>query len=445
MKISIHAAAGQIRAKELTPEELLESVLARIDQLDSQVKAWVLVDREGARRQAREASAELAAGRDRGPLHGIPLGIKDIFDVRDLPTAAGYKPWQNSIARQDATVVERLRHAGAVFVGKTVTTQFASFDPPPTRNPWRHERTPGGSSSGSAAAVACGMCLGALASQTGGSITRPAAYCGVAGIKPSYNRVSCAGVVPLAHSMDHPGVMAGCVRDLAILLQAIAGPDPLDPPTLAWPWPDTYRAGQGAIQKPARLIRLGGFFKEKAEPEINEMIESVVKRLNLAGVPVDDGSLPAAFAEVSARHRTLMGVETFAYHESRLVQNADDYGPCIRSLMEEGRRCPAPELANALEHRQSLIPEMELMAGADILLTPATRDPAPDAATTGDPMFNSPWSYLGFPTVCIPVAWSRDGLPLSIQLAARRGAEAQLLEVAAWCEQVVEFEQRTVS
>ena len=444
MKISIHAAAHQIRAKKLSPEGLLESVLARIDQLDSKVRAWVLVDREGARRQAKQASAELAAGRDRGPLHGIPLGIKDIFDVRDLPTAAGYKPWQSSIARQDATVVERLRQAGAVFVGKTVTTQFASFDPPCTRNPWRHDRTPGGSSSGSAAAVACGMCLGALASQTGGSITRPASYCGVAGLKPTYNRVSCAGVVPLAHSMDHPGVMAGSVRDLALLLQAIAGPDPFDPPTLAWPWPETYRAGYGASQKPVRLIRLGSFFKEKAEPEISEMMETAVKRMTGAGVPVEDRPLPAAFAEISARHRTLMAVETAAYHESRVCQNADDYGPCIRSLMEEGRMCPAPELAKVLEHRRSLIDEMELMAGNDILLTPATRDPAPDAATTGDPLFNSPWSYLGFPTVCIPVAWSRDGLPLSIQLAARRGVEGQLLEAAAWCEQAVEFEERTV-
>src|SRR5882724_1996638 len=190
MLTSIHAAAAQIRSKKLTPPDLLERVLERIDQLDSRVRAWVLVDREGARRQAKQAADELAAGRDRGPLHGIPLGIKDIFDVRDLPTAAGYKPWQNSIARQDATVVERLRLAGAVLVGKTVTTQFASFDPPPTRNPWLLDRTPGGSSSGSAAGLACGMCLGALASQTGGSITRPAAYCGVAGIKPTWSRVS---------------------------------------------------------------------------------------------------------------------------------------------------------------------------------------------------------------------------------------------------------------
>jgi Asp-tRNA(Asn)/Glu-tRNA(Gln) amidotransferase A subunit family amidase len=444
MSLSIHAAAALIRSKKLSPPDLLESVLARIDQLDSRVRAWVLVDREGARRQARQAADELAAGRDRGPLHGIPLGIKDIFDVRDLPTGAGYKPWQNSIARQDATVVGRLRQAGAVFVGKTVTTQFASFDPPPTRNPWLPDRTPGGSSSGSAAALACGMCLGALASQTGGSITRPAAYCGVAGCKPTYNRVSCAGVVALAPSMDHPGVMAGCARDLAIMLQAIAGPDPLDPPTVDWPWPETYQAATGALAKPDRLIRLGGFFQEKAEPETNEMMSTVIKKLTEAGVPVDERPLPAAFAEISARHRTLMAVETALYHEARLQQDASEFGPCIRSLMEEGRTYTAADMTRVHQHRPALITEMEFMAGGDILLTPAARGPAPTAETTGDPMFNSPWSYLCFPTVCIPVAWSREGLPLSIQLAARRGAEAQLLEAAAWCEQAIAFEKREV-
>src|SRR5581483_4721760 len=160
--------------------------------------------RDGARESAEKAHKEIRGGNWRGPLHGIPFGIKDIFDVFDWPTAAGSKLWSNSIARKDAPVVEHLRHAGAVFVGKTVTTAYASFDPPVTRNPWDHSRTPGGSSSGSAAALACGMCLGALGSQTGGSITRPASYCGVTGCKPSYGRVSCEGVVPLAHSMDHP-------------------------------------------------------------------------------------------------------------------------------------------------------------------------------------------------------------------------------------------------
>ncbi len=241
------------------------------------------------------------------------------------------------------------------------------------------------------------MCLGALASQTGGSITRPAAYCGVAGIKPTYNRVSCAGVVQLAHSMDHPGVMAGCVRDLAILLQAIAGPDPLDPPTLAWPWPETYRAGEGMVLKPARLIRLGGIFQEKAEAEINEVMETVIQRLAAAGVPAENRPLPAAFAEISARHRTLMAVETAAYHETRVRQDPNAFGPCISSLMEEGRRCSAPELSQVLQHRQGLIADMELMTGADILLTPATARPCPDRGNHRRPALQFPLELPGLP------------------------------------------------
>src|SRR6266478_5368146 len=225
----IHQAADEIRQGRLSPTELLDPCLAQIDRHEPRVRAWVFVDRESARAQCEQLTQELSRGQNRGPLHGIPLGIKDIYDVFDWPTAAGSRLWAQSIARRDATVVERLRQAGAVFIGKTVTTQYASFDPPPTRNPWHPGRTPGGSSSGSAAALACGMCLGALGSQTGGSITRPASYCGVAGCKPSYGRVSASGIVPLAPSMDHPGPIARSVRDLAILLQAIAGSDPLDP------------------------------------------------------------------------------------------------------------------------------------------------------------------------------------------------------------------------
>src|SRR6266851_5133320 len=221
--LTIHAAAEEIRQGKLSPVELLEACLQRIDRFEEKVRAWVLVDRDGARAVAKERELELHRGQWRGPLHGIPLGIKDIIDVFDWPTAAGSRLWQNSIARQDATVVRKLREAGAVLIGKTVTTQYASFDPPPTRNPWNLARTPGGSSSGSAAAIACGMCLGALGSQTGGSITRPASYCGVAGLKPTYGRVSTRGVVPLAPSMDHVGPMARCVHDLAILFQVIVG------------------------------------------------------------------------------------------------------------------------------------------------------------------------------------------------------------------------------
>src|SRR5437868_4704303 len=235
---TIHEAAAALRAGKATPLELVDMCLANVDRCEGRVHAWVFLERDYARDEARRLGKELSQGKDRGPLHGIPIAVKDIFDVFDWPTAAGSKLWENSIARQDCEVVRRLRSAGAIFLGKTVTTQYASFDPPVTRNPWNLERTPGGSSSGSAAALATGMCLGALGSQTGGSITRPASYCGVAGCKPTYGRVSAHGILPLAVSMDHPGPMARSVHDLAILLQTVAGADPYDPLCSGRPVPD---------------------------------------------------------------------------------------------------------------------------------------------------------------------------------------------------------------
>jgi Asp-tRNA(Asn)/Glu-tRNA(Gln) amidotransferase A subunit family amidase len=188
---TITEAAPLIRRGDITPTDLLDQCLARIDQYEAKVRAWVHIDREGAFEQADRLTAELKAGQNRGPLHGIPVGVKDIIDVFDMPTGCGSKLWANSYARRDATCVARLRQAGAIILGKTVTTAYASFDPPITRNPWNLECTPGGSSSGSAAAVACGMCFGALATQTGGSITRPASYCGVYSLKPTLRPGEC--------------------------------------------------------------------------------------------------------------------------------------------------------------------------------------------------------------------------------------------------------------
>ena len=312
----LHAAADEIRAGRLTPVDLLETCLKRIDALEDRIRAWVFVDRDGARAEAERRTAELKRGGWRGPLHGIPIGIKDIFDVFDWPTAAGSRLWKNSIARRDATAVRRLREAGAVFVGKTVTTQYASFDPPPTRNPWDATRTPGGSSSGSAAAVACGMCLAALGSQTGGSITRPASYCGVAGLKPTYDLVSTDGVVPLAASMDHVGPMARCVRDLALVLRAVTGPALLDPGVL-----DAFPPIDDKELRPAnwwpRLGRLRGMFEDRAVPAMKQALDEACDRLNSQGATIRDMTLPSAFAEVTERHRIVMAVEAAAFHEPR--------------------------------------------------------------------------------------------------------------------------------
>jgi aspartyl-tRNA(Asn)/glutamyl-tRNA(Gln) amidotransferase subunit A len=428
---TIHAAAADIRAGRLSPVDLLETCLGRIDRLEERVRAWVFVDRDGAREEARRLTEELKRGQYRGPLHGIPIGIKDIFDVFDWPTAAGSKLWANSIARQDATVVRKLRDAGAVFVGKTVTTQYASFDPSPTRNPWNPERTPGGSSSGSAAAVACGMCLGATASQTGGSITRPASYCGVAGCKPTYSRVSCEGVVPLAHSMDHPGPMAGCVRDLAILLQTMFDDE------ATFEAPDLLAGLDGEIAPP-KVCRLRGLFEERAEPSVRQMMDEVTKALRDRGCEVEDTALPASFSEVVENHRIVMAVEGAQFHERRLRKHPEDYGPNITRLLEEGLACPATRYAHAKELQKRLAPElMNLLIPYKVFLCPATTGPAPGKQTTGDPAFNSPWSYTGLPVVSLPVRLSDDGLPLAIQLVGNELYETRLFQAALWCENVL--------
>jgi len=349
MMWTIHQAAAEIQQGRLSPSELLDGCLAQIDRYEPRVQAWVFVDREGARAGCDQRTQELRRGQYRGPLHGIPLGIKDIFDVFDWPTAAGSKLWAQSVARRDATVVGRLRQAGAVFLGKTTTTQYASFDPSPTRNPWNLGRTPGGSSSGSAASLACRMCLGALGSQTGGSITRPASYCGVAGTKPTFGRVSCDGVVPLAASMDHPGPMATCVRDLAILLQAIAGPDPRDPESVNQVVPD-FSAGLNVQRATPRLGRVHSLFEEKAVPAVIRMMGQVTDRLRHNGAIVTEIGLPADFALVLPNHRTVMAVEAASFHGERLRRHPADYQPEIRKLLEEGLACSAAEYARCKEH-----------------------------------------------------------------------------------------------
>jgi aspartyl-tRNA(Asn)/glutamyl-tRNA(Gln) amidotransferase subunit A len=424
---TILAAATTLRNRTQTPIDLLEGCLERIDRLESRARAWVFVDRESSRADAERMTAELRAGHSRGPLHGIPLGVKDIIDVADWPTAAGSKRWAQSIARHDAPVVERLRQAGAVLIGKTVTTQFASFDPPPTRNPWNWDQTPGGSSSGSAVAVACGMCFGALGTQTGGSITRPASFCGVPSCKPTYGRSATTGVVPLAPSMDHIGPMARHVSDLAVLLQVIA-----EAGTHAVP---DYVASL-ALPRPPRIGRIHGLFDELATPTVRAATDEACAMLRRQGATVLDIGLPAAFAEVLVRHRVIMGVEAAAFHGTRYRRHPEDYQPRIRSLVEEGFTYSGSEYALTREHQRQLSAAMlGCFESVDALVAPATTTPAPSAETTGNPAFNSPWSYTGSPTVSVPAAVSPEGLPLSLQFIGKHWDEATLLAVAAWCEE----------
>jgi Asp-tRNA(Asn)/Glu-tRNA(Gln) amidotransferase A subunit family amidase len=437
---TITESSELIRRGELTPSALLEQCLARIDRYESKVRAWVYLDRKGAREQAQRLTNELKQGNCRGPLHGIPIGIKDIIDVFDMPTGCGSKLWANSYARRDATCVERLRQAGAIIMGKTVTTTFASFDPSITRNPWNLERTPGGSSSGSAAAVACGMCLGALASQTGGSITRPASYCGVCSLKPSYGRVSVDGVLPLAPSLDHVGAMANCVRDLAILLQPIALTDEKAP----LPYHYLNELDQENYQRDRWVASLPDFLPGKADSEMIASFTSFKEKTKISDWTWNDLPLPPSFGDVPEFHHTLMAVEAAAYHAERFRHHPDDYPPKITELIEHGLATPAPHFSRVIAHLNAFRDEIEraFVDGRNTFITPATTGPAPTRETTGSPAFNSPWSYAGLPVVSIPFAWSREQLPLSIQIVGRRWCEDDLFCVASMLEETIAFSRR---
>lgn len=438
-RLTIHEAESAIQAGALKARDLVEQCLQRIDRFESQVQAWVAVDRDAARLAADELDGEAAAGRIRGPLHGIPLGIKDIVDVAGLPTLAGSRIRPRQTALADATVVQRLRDAGAIILGKTVTTEFASFDPSPARNPWNLDRTPGGSSSGSAAAVALGMCLGAIGSQTGGSITRPASYCGVAGCKPTFGRVSTAGIVPLSTHMDHPGPIAACVPDLAMLLEAIAGPDPADPLSSTEPVGEYSAAITGLADEP-RLALLEGFFWDEASPAVQQSMRQLAHTLRNRNIRVDPIELPVDMANVVARHRQIMAVEAAEYHRPWFPERRAEYGPNIAALLDEGRQVSSLDYAAALRRQMEFRQQVLSMFGkADALILPATVDTAGALETTGNPKFNSPWSYCGLPTVSFPCYLAPDGLPLSLQFVGRPFGEAGLLAAAAWCERALKF------
>ncbi|MFQ3592475.1 MAG: amidase [Gemmataceae bacterium] len=411
-------AAARLRQRDYSASQLLEECLSHLERHEPRVRAWAYVDREGALQQAQRADEELRRGLDRGPLHGIPVGIKDIIDVFDWPTACGSRRWAAAYARHDAPVVERLRRAGAVLLGKTVTTQYASFDPPPTRNPWNLNHTPGGSSSGSAAAVAAGMCLASLGTQTGGSITRPATYCGVAAFKPSHGTTSLVGVLPLAPSMDHIGPMARSIAEVALVMQTIA---------------DSERNLLGLPEQPPRLARVRGLFERLAHSGVTRMMDRTAEALSAAGARIEEWQLPPGFDELPELQRLVMAVEAATYHEIRYRRYPEDYEPNITRLLEEGLACPASAYARAKELQARWRHQLRQMP---LLLCPAVTGPAPDISTTGDPSFNAPWSYLGFPLASIPTALV-EGLPVGVQIVGPAGRDRAVLAAAGWCERVL--------
>lgn len=437
---SLATVGQQLRRGTLRPTDLVDRCARRIDRFEPRVRAWVMVDIDGARQTAEALGEELTQGKWRGPLHGIPIGIKDIFDVAGWPTKAGSSLRAGHVAADDCTLVARLRAGGAILLGKTVTTEYACFDPPPTKNPWNLAHTPGGSSSGSAAAVALGMCPGAIGSQTGGSITRPASYCGIAGLKPSVGLLDAAGVVPVSFHLDHPGPMGRSVGDLAVLMQALTTRTPEETPS-----PEGERVDYVAAADGTRLPKLGviePFFLERCDEEVKRETQRALDRIRQGGAQLIKVAPATNYAELLPLHRRIMAVEAAAYHRQTIEKQRPAYGKQIAALIDEGLRTPVWEYAAAIrhlewyrEHAWDDLPEV------DALVTPATPTAAPARLdTTGDPQFNSVWSYAGLPTVSFRCGFTEAGMPLALQFIGRRGGDASLLGTAAWCERRLHIE-----
>ena len=437
-RLNLAEAADQIRKRQLSPVDLANSLLDRIDALDPVLKAWVTIDREEVLSTARQRELELEQAGPKGPVHGVPVGLKDIFYTAGMKTTACSRIYADFVPTYDATTVTRIKEAGGIILGKAVTTEFATADPSPTLNPWDHAHTPGGSSSGSSVAVATGMCQAALGSQTGGSTCRPAAYNGIVGLKPTYGRISRYGVVPVSWSLDTVGILVRTVEDAAIMLQVMAGQDPNDPGSALGAVPD-YLSQMAEVDRPPRIGLVKEFFFDRSTSEVWKNTEQMVEQLSQAGAEIVEIGIPASFATAHSCQRIVTNVEAAAFHEETYRERADEYGPKIRTYIEMGMMIPGMRYIQAQRLRRQFRQDMVEMVGqVDVVLTPAVPAPAPrDLNTTGDPAFQQPWTSAGLPTITLPSGLSESGLPLGIQLGGLPLEEGKLLGAAQWCERTL--------
>ncbi len=435
-ELSLAEAASAVAARRLSSLELTESLLARIAALEPTLQAWATLLPEQALDAARQADAGSAPT---GPLAGVPYGAKDIFDTAGIRTAAGSKIWADRVPNADAAPITLARNAGAILLGKLHTTEFADGDPAPSFNPWNPEHTPGGSSAGSGVAVAARMIPWAFGSQTVGSVLRPAAYNGVVGLKPTFGRISRLGVIPMAASFDHVGVLVRTVEDAALLLSALAGHDPNDPCSADAPVHDYIAAARGS-DAPPRLGLMRGWFYEESDAETRLLTEEAAQKLAHAGALIEEVDPGIDFARSYNAHRTMQESEMAVWHAPLYEGNERLYGPKITVYLQNGYAHTARDYVAAAGYRR----EAQSLAGkalesVDALLTPTASGPAPkDRAQTGDTRFQSPWSFTGFPSISLPIGLSSDGLPLGVQLACAPFNEAKLLRVAAWAERVLD-------
>lgn len=430
---SLVNTAALLAGREASAREVLDAALAAIDLLDNRVLAWVTVDREGAARAATNADRRLRRGEPRSPLDGIPIGVKDLIDTAGLRTMYGSPLFEAHMPDADAHVVAALRRAGAVIVGKTVTTQFATFDPPPTRNPWNLAHTPGGSSSGSAAAVAANMVPGAVGTQTGGSTIRPASYCGVVGLMPSPGWVGRSGIYPCSWSLDRVGIFGSSVADVGMVLNGCIGVDAADPISRA------PRRRRHRPQLPRRVGLLTTLLSSATGP-MRAAVNTVAGRLVDSGVEVAE--LAVDDLEIAhAAHLMVMRAEIASVHAEKYRTHANAYAPQIAALIETGRRISAADFLRGLRFRSRFRRRFTQATDAfDLVLAPAAVGAAEaDLSTIGSPHMNLLATFAGLPAIALPAAQDEAGLPLGVQLIGRQDDDDRLLSMAAALEEVLDF------
>jgi Asp-tRNA(Asn)/Glu-tRNA(Gln) amidotransferase A subunit family amidase len=424
-------AASKIAAGSISSVELTKACLDRIAAAEPVVQAFIHLDAEHALAQARESDEWRRSGKPIGPLHGVPVGIKDIIDTADYPTECGSAFLAGRRPRADATVVAKLRAAGAVIMGKTVTTEFAYFTPGKTRNPHDSKRTPGGSSSGTAAAVASGLVPVAIGSQTNGSIIRPPAFCGVFAIKPSHGLVSRAGVLPLSRTLDHVGPFARTIEDLALTLDAIAGYDPADPDTRPVAPRNFREVATGKFGLDPRLAFVKTPVWDKADLEAREALEELVQELGDVCFSFD---LPDRYAAAWDAQRAIMATE-MAFNLGRVCdQGGDKISQRFRDLIAEGRQVSATRYLDAVALGRTLRESLEQLFQQECsaIITLSSPGVAPEGTATGNPVFNSLWTLMGLPAVNLPLLQSDSGMPIGVQLIGAPGDDARLLRTANW-------------
>lgn len=441
--LSIVEASDLLRRRQISPLELTTSCLSRIEELNPTVNAFITVMQESALAQAREAENEISAGDWRGPLHGIPIGLKDLIDTAGVKTTCGSALFADRVPTADAEVVKRLKNAGAVLIGKQNMQEFAwggtssSSHFGPVRNPWNTARIAGGSSGGSAAAVATGMCFAAIGTDTGGSVREPAAFCGIVGLKPTYGRVSTRGVFPLSPSLDHVGPLCRTVTDTALVLQAIAGYDKLDETSVNWPV-DSYTYAFTVKMKPRLGIVRRPFFDE-LDPEIENAMNTALQELTELASDVLEVDLPSTPSAVQAP-------EVYAIHAKHFAESPELYGRWMRERLQQATTIDLVAYIDARRQLDRVRRSVhDVFAKVDLLVTPTT--PVPpitiDEAFEMSPapagerwLWNTrPFNAFGLPAISIPCGVTHDGLPVGLQIAGPNFGEASLLSFAYAFEQ----------